>query len=67
MFSPSERARLRAETLCDDGTIRRWARGERVQDATNVRLTRAAKALGIRLPEEGSAERSEARGGSRAS
>ena len=51
MLSPHERARLRAETQCDDATIRRWARGARVQDATRVRLTRAARLLGIGVPE----------------
>jgi hypothetical protein len=50
MLSPHDRARLRSETLCDDGTIRRWARGERVQNATDVRLRRAAESLGIPLP-----------------
>jgi uncharacterized protein YifN (PemK superfamily) len=50
-MSPHDRARLRAETQCDDATIRRWARGDRVQDASRVRLTRAARVLGIRLPE----------------
>ena len=51
MLSPHERARLRAETQCDDATIRRWARGDRVHDATRVRLTRAARLLGIGIPE----------------
>jgi hypothetical protein len=51
MLSPHERARLRAETQCDDVTIRRWARGDRVHDATHVRLTRAARLLGIVIPE----------------
>ena len=50
MLTPHDRARLRAETLCDVGTIRRWERGERVQNATEVRLTRAAESLGIPLP-----------------
>jgi len=51
MLSPHDRARLRAETQCDDSTIRRWARGDRVQDASRVRLTRAARVLGIRIPD----------------
>jgi hypothetical protein len=50
-MSPHDRARLRAETQCDDATIRRWARGDRVQDASRVRLTRAARMLRIRIPE----------------
>ena len=49
-MTPHERARLRAETQCDDATIRRWARGSRVQDASRVRLTRAARLLGIVVP-----------------
>jgi hypothetical protein len=50
MLSPYERALLRAQTQCDDATIRRWDRGDRVHDATRVRLTRAARLLGITLP-----------------
>ena len=50
MYTPHDRARLRAETQCDPITIRRWERGQRVQDATRVRLTRAARLLGIVLP-----------------
>jgi len=46
-----DRALLRAESLCDDSTIRRWARGERVQDVTRERLARAAKAVGVPIPE----------------
>jgi hypothetical protein len=51
MLSPYDRARLRAETQCDDSTIRRWARGDRVQDASRVLLMRAARLLGIGIPE----------------
>jgi len=51
MLPPHDRARLRAETQCDDSTIRRWARGDRVQPATEVRLSRAAQALAIPRPE----------------
>ncbi len=51
MFTPHERACLRAETQCDLATIRRWELGERVQDASRVRLTRAARMLGIAIPE----------------
>lgn len=51
MLTPHDRARLRAETQCDLATIRRWERGERIQDATRIRLTRGAKQLGIPLPE----------------
>jgi hypothetical protein len=50
-ITPRERALLRAESLCDDGTIKRWARGERVQPATETRLTEAARRLGIRPPD----------------
>jgi hypothetical protein len=51
MFTPHERARLRAETQCDLATISRWEKGLRVQDASRVRLTRAARLLGLALPE----------------
>jgi hypothetical protein len=63
MLSPHERARLRAETLCDDATIRRWDRGDRVHDATDVRLTRAARLLGISVPKRRSPTRAKGEGG----
>lgn len=70
MLSPHDRARLRAETQCDEVTIRRWARGARVTDATRVRLTRAAQLLGIHVPTQAAvagegAARSRSTGGDR--
>jgi len=57
MLTPHDRARLRAETQCDLATIRRWERGDHVQDASRVRLTRAARLLGIVIPESAGEER----------
>jgi hypothetical protein len=49
-LTPQDRARLRVESCCDEVTIRRWARGDRVLPATEARLQRAAQVLGIPLP-----------------
>lgn len=46
-LTPRDVARLRAETMCKESTIRAWARGESVRDATDARITRAANRLGI--------------------
>jgi hypothetical protein len=40
-------ARIRAETMCDESTIRAWAKGALVRQATDVRIKRAAAKLGI--------------------
>jgi hypothetical protein len=48
-LSAEERAKLRAESLCDESTIARWARGDEVREVTNIRLTRAARKLHIRV------------------
>lgn len=46
-LTPIDRTRLRLESGCDEGTIRRWAKGEAVTPATDSRLTRAAVKLGL--------------------
>jgi hypothetical protein len=52
-LSVSDRARLRAESLCDEQTIERWWAGRhRVRDATAERLTAAAHRLGIARPND---------------
>jgi hypothetical protein len=43
----SERARLRAVSLCADKTIVRWWNGEEVRAASAERLERAAAETGI--------------------
>jgi hypothetical protein len=56
-LSPQDRARLRAESCCDDVTICQWERwrrgveGVRVLAATDARLCKAAQTLGIPIPE----------------
>ncbi len=47
-LSARDRARLRAETLCAEDTIRRWARGDSVRQASAERLLEAAHKLHIR-------------------
>lgn len=42
-----ERAQLRAMTMCDERTIKRWWTGERVHPAIAESLRVAAKKLGI--------------------
>lgn len=42
-------AQLRARTLCDEVTIRRWAAGAACRDATMLRLATACAELGIRF------------------
>ena len=49
-LSTRDRLRLRAESLCDESTIDRWARGDAVKPATDARLTGAARRLRIRVP-----------------
>lgn len=41
--------RLCLETACDDGTVRKWARGDTVRGATDSRLTKACSKLGYQL------------------
>lgn len=48
-LTPNERARIRARSGCDDATIKRFARGDRVTDATAMRIQRAAAEEGIIL------------------
>jgi hypothetical protein len=50
ILTRNERVRLMAATGCDERTIRKWERGEEVKEATDVRLTTAAKRLGIVVP-----------------
>ncbi len=49
-LSDSDRARLRAETLCDERTILKWWRGEKLRKSTAERLDAAAKNMKIRRP-----------------
>jgi hypothetical protein len=49
-LSTRDRLRLRAETLCDESTIDRWARGDAVKPATDARLVGAARKLKIQVP-----------------
>lgn len=42
-----DRVRLRAETMCSEPTIRKWASGAPVTEATTMRLEKAARKLGI--------------------
>jgi transcriptional regulator with XRE-family HTH domain len=51
-LSRRERIQLMAATGCDERTIRRWERGEKVWDVTKGRLEAAAKKLDIPLPEQ---------------
>ena len=44
-LTPGDVARLRAETMCDVQTIKRWWAGESVRNATAERLGAAAKKL----------------------
>lgn len=53
-LSRAERIKLMAETQCDERTIRRWERADKnkpVKSSTADRLTKAAKKLGILVPE----------------
>ena len=49
-LSASDRARLRAETLCDERTIDKWWEGGLLRKSTAERLDGAAKKLKIRKP-----------------
>jgi hypothetical protein len=49
VLTPHERVLLRAKTFCDEATIRAWARGDTVREASALRLTGAAAELGIVL------------------
>lgn len=44
-----DRAKLRVESMCDLETISRWARGDAVREATEVRLEKAASKLEIEM------------------
>jgi hypothetical protein len=46
-----ERVKLMAESGCDERTIRRWERNEPLTAASNERLKKAARKLGIVIPE----------------
>lgn len=46
----SDKATLRAASLCADKTIERWWRGENVRGASAERLERAAAQTGISRP-----------------
>ena len=50
----AQRLSLEVETRCDPRTIRRWERGERVLEATRLRLEGAARKLKIPRPEKAS-------------
>jgi hypothetical protein len=49
-LTPHDVARLRAESMCDVRSIKRWWAGEAVRDATAARLEKAAKTLRIKRP-----------------
>jgi hypothetical protein len=46
-LSPHDRALLRAESFCDESTIRAWAAGAPVREATHLRLSKVAKKIGL--------------------
>jgi hypothetical protein len=48
VLTPGDRARLRADTMCDERTIKRWWLGQSVRASSAERLEAAAKRLGIR-------------------
>lgn len=41
--------RLMLESGCSSDTVRKWARGDEVRQATNGRLSKAARKLGLEL------------------
>jgi hypothetical protein len=48
-FSPHERANIRAKEGVSIETITRYERGDRITDASKMRIERACTQLGIRL------------------
>lgn len=56
MFTPNERARIRASSGCSERTIKRYEQGEQVFDTTRLRIERAAVEQGIPLPARTAAE-----------
>jgi hypothetical protein len=53
-LTPHERALIRAETGCDERTLKRYPD---VREASAMRIEKAAKLLGIRLPKRPKAAR----------
>ena len=49
VLSVKDRVRIRHRCMADDRTIRRWAAGEKVFEATAHRLEEACGELGIEL------------------
>jgi hypothetical protein len=51
LLSHIDRAKLVVETSCAERTIKRWEDGDPVTAATAIRLKKAARKLGIPIPE----------------
>ena len=49
-LSPSQRHAIAAAAEVDPRSVRRVERGEPIRESTAVRIVRAAKKLGLRLP-----------------
>jgi len=50
-LTPQQRARLRADSLCDERTIKRWWSGLPVRASSAERLQSSSTKLGLRRPE----------------
>lgn len=46
-LTPRDVAKMRAESMCKEDTIRKWAKGEPVRAKTQLDCERAARKLGL--------------------